>query len=229
MPRRSRASSPFVASYRSACLRAQPAVLGAYSPVRGIGSFLSPRRAPPNPARGSLSFGRHRYRTALRRTRSPTRPMAVTIAAERPDSPDAARLVEELEAELAIHYPATSRHGFSVQRLVTDGVEFFVLRSDGEPAGCGGILFVDGELGRFGELKRMYVRPAFRGRGLGRQMLDHLATHARSRGVTLLRLETGIDSPEALGLYGAFGFQRIPHFPPYVPDPLTLCMEKRLE
>jgi putative acetyltransferase len=155
--------------------------------------------------------------------------MPVTIGAERPDSPDASRLVEELEAELAVHYPATSRHGFSVQRLVADGVDFFVVRSDGEAAGCGGILFVDGESGEFGELKRMYIRPAFRGKGLGRRLLQHLAGHARSRGVTLLRLETGIDSPEALGLYGAFGFHRIPHFPPYVPDPLTLCMEMRLD
>ena len=152
--------------------------------------------------------------------------MNVTIAAARPDSPDVARLVEELEAELAASYPATSRHGFSVERLVTDGVDFFVLRVDGEPAGCGGILFVDNE---FGELKRMYVRPEFRGTGLGRRLLVHLASHARSRGITLLRLETGHQSAAALGLYERFGFRRIPPFPPYVPDPLTLCMEMRLE
>src|SRR5215203_6266974 len=71
--------------------------------------------------------------------------MAVTISAERPDAPDAAALVEELEAHLTARYPVESRHGFSVQRLVDLNVDFFILRDDGVAAGCGGILFVRDE------------------------------------------------------------------------------------
>ncbi|HTS14864.1 MAG TPA: GNAT family N-acetyltransferase [Candidatus Sulfotelmatobacter sp.] len=144
-----------------------------------------------------------------------------TIAQERPDSPDARALIDELETHLASRYPAASRHGFSVERLVAQAVDFFVLRVAGEPAGCGGILFVDG----YGEVKRMYVRPGFRGRGYGRVILQHLADHARSHGVTRLRLETGVHQDEAIGLYEAMGFRRIPPFGPYVPDPLSLCYE----
>jgi putative acetyltransferase len=151
--------------------------------------------------------------------------MPVAISNERPDSSEAAGLILELEAHLASLYPATSRHGFSVERLVAEKVDFFVLRSDGVPAGCGGILFVDGE---YGEIKRMYVRPEFRGLGLGRRILEHLTRHATSRGINLLRLETGIHQREAIGLYERFGFGRIPSFGPYTDDPLTACYEKRV-
>jgi putative acetyltransferase len=151
--------------------------------------------------------------------------MPVAISPERPNSPDAAGLILELEAHLASLYPATSRHGFSVERLVAENVDFFVLRTDGMPAGCGGILFVDGE---YGEIKRMYVRPELRGLGLGRRILEHLTRHAMSRGITLLRLETGIHQQEAIALYERQGFHRIPPFGPYTDDPLTLCYEKQV-
>ena len=102
---------------------------------------------------------------------------------------------------------------------------FFVLRSDGEPAGCGGLKLVGRE---YGELKRMYVRPPFRGSGFGKLLLDHLAGHARASGVTLLRLETGIHQQAAIRLYEREGFYRIPPFGPYTSDPLSLCYEKPL-
>lgn len=151
-----------------------------------------------------------------------------TIQQERADTPEAAALVGELEAHLASRYPTESRHGFSVDRLVADGVDFFVLRSDGEPAACGGLLLVDDEAGRYGEIKRMWVRPAFRGRGFARQVLVHLEAHARRAGVPVLRLETGVHQVEAIRLYERLGFVRMPPFGPYVEDPLSLCYEKEL-
>ena len=147
------------------------------------------------------------------------------IAPERADSADAVPLITELEAELAQHYPAKSRHGYSVEKLLREGVAFFVARVDGKPAGCGGVQIYGGE---YGELKRMYVRPAFRGRRIGGLMLEHLASHARQAGVPLLRLETGIHQSAAIRLYEAYGFSRRTAFPPYHPDPLSLYYEKRL-
>jgi putative acetyltransferase len=157
--------------------------------------------------------------------------MPVVIAEERPDGTDARRLIVELEAHLAPQYPAESRHGFSVERLLAEGVDFFVLRIDAEAAACGGLLFVDAANGEpaFAEIKRMYVRPAFRGRGFGKAILDHLAERARARGVDLLRLETGIHQVEAIGLYERVGFGRIGAFPPYIDDPLSRYYELRLE
>jgi len=148
-----------------------------------------------------------------------------TIIAERPDTPDALLLIEELQTHLESFYPPESRHGFSVERLIKEGVAFFVLRVDGTPAGCGGIKLFGRE---FGELKRMYVRPEFRGRKYGELLVEHLAEHARANGVTIVRLETGIHQQAAIRLYERLGFRRIPPFGPYTDDPLSRCYEKSL-
>jgi GNAT superfamily N-acetyltransferase len=149
----------------------------------------------------------------------------VVLGPERPDAPDARALIDELEAHLASFYPRESRHGYSVDKLIARGVAFFVLRAENSPAACGGIELFGTE---YGELKRMYVRPQYRGRGFGRKMLQELADYARKRGVTLLRLETGIHQREAIGLYEKAGFDRIPPFGEYREDPLSLFYEKRI-
>ena len=151
--------------------------------------------------------------------------MPATITPERPDTPDAVMLITELESILEPLYPRASRHGLSVERLISENVAFFVVRSDGVPAGCGGVKLYGRE---YGELKRMYVRPQFRGMGLARMMLDHLAETTRAQGVDLLRLETGIHQHEAIGLYEKWGFMRIGPFGPYKEDPNSLFFEKRL-
>jgi putative acetyltransferase len=150
--------------------------------------------------------------------------MPTVIEAQRPDTDEAIQLITELEAILDPLYPAESRHGFRVEKLVNEGVAFFVMREDGLAAGCGGIKLFGTD---YGELKRMYVRPRYRGAGLGKLMLDHLAQYARQHGVTTLRLETGIHQTEAIGLYERSGFARIPPFGEYREDPLSIFYEKR--
>lgn len=152
--------------------------------------------------------------------------MATTISRERPDSPDARELIAELEAALNPLYAAESRHGYSVEKLIQQNVAFFVIRYDDEPAGCGGIqLFSD----EYGELKRMYVRPKFRGKGLAKRMLLHLENFARENSVMLLRLETGVHQREAIALYEKCGFAPIPPFGEYVNSADTsLCFKKTL-
>ena len=145
--------------------------------------------------------------------------MSTTITQERPDKPDAMQLINELETHLEPLYPAISRHGFSVEKLIREEVAFFVLRSAGRPAGCGGIKLIPDE---YGELKRMYVRPQFRGKGFGKTLIDHLAAYAQAHNIFLLRLETGIHQLERQGFY------RIPPFGPYTDDPLSRCYEKSL-
>jgi GNAT superfamily N-acetyltransferase len=147
------------------------------------------------------------------------------ITRERPDTADATALINELEAHLASLYPAESRHGFSVEKLLAEDVPFFLLRHEGIPAGCGGVKLFGTA---YGEVKRMYVRPQFRGMGFGKLLLNHLADYAQANGVRLLRLETGIYQREAIALYERMGFRRIPPFGAYKEDPLSLCYEKQL-
>jgi putative acetyltransferase len=149
--------------------------------------------------------------------------ITTVISRERPDSADARDLISELEAHLAPLYPIESRHGYSVEKLLEEDVAFFLVRINGAPAGCGGVQLLGTE---YGEIKRMYIRPQFRGLGLAKLMLDHLANYARDHGVPLLRLETGIHQHEAIGLYERAGFRTIGPFGKYKPDPLSRFFEK---
>jgi len=135
-------------------------------------------------------------------------------------------LIDELDALLEPLYPRESRHGYSVEKLLAEGVAFFVIRENGVPAGCGAIKLVGSE---YAEIKRMYVRPQFRGVGLAKLMLRYLSDYAHAHGIELLRLETGIHQPAALGLYKRSGFRLIPPFGEYREDPLSRFYEKRLQ
>jgi len=149
----------------------------------------------------------------------------IEITLERPDSDDARVLIAELEAYLIPLSPAESRHGYSIEKLIREEVPFFIIRAGGTPAGCAGVKLFGTE---YGEIKRMYVRPQFRGLGFGKLMLDHLGDYARSRGVSILRLETGIAQREAIALYERAGFRSIPPFGEYKPDPLSRFYEKQI-
>ena len=148
--------------------------------------------------------------------------MNITITQEQPDSAAASALIRELDALLMPLYPPASRHGYSVDKLIDEAVTFFVLRDDDAPVGCGALKFSGHE---YGEVKRMYVRPAFTGRGFAKAMLTHLIEHTRSHGAPLVRLETGIHQYAAIGLYERMGFRRIAPFGPYSDDPNSLCYE----
>ena len=115
--------------------------------------------------------------------------MPAIITPESPGAAEASALIAELEAELEPLYPKESRHGHSVERLLAETVAFFLIYHNGAPAGCGGVKLVGTD---YAEVKRMYVRPQFRGLGLAKLMLNHLADYAQRHGAGLLRLETGI-------------------------------------
>ena len=152
--------------------------------------------------------------------------MSVTITAERPDTAEAMALVAELDELLIPLYPAESHHGLDVSSLIAERVAFFVLRVDGEPAGCGGVKIYDEG---YGELKRMFVRPQYRGQGLSKLMLKHLEWYTLAQGLDTLRLETGVLQHEAIQLYRRMGYVEIAPFGPYLPDPNSLFFERQLK
>ena len=154
-----------------------------------------------------------------------------TIRSEHPGTDTARALIRELDAYLDPLYPAESQHGYDVDKLLEQGVEFFVLYEDGAPAGCGGVQLFGEPSGpgeSYGEIKRMYVRPGFRGRGYAKTMLEHLEGVAAAKGYSKVRLEVGISQPEALGLYERVGYRKVPPFGDYWDDPLSLFYEKIL-
>ena len=71
------------------------------------------------------------------------------------------------------------------------------------------------------ELKRMYVDPSVRGRGIGRELVEALEREARMLGITQVVLETGTRLAPAIRLYEAMGYARIPLFGEYLSSPST--------
>jgi putative acetyltransferase len=150
---------------------------------------------------------------------------ALTIRPERPDQPDVVRLIEALDAYANALYPPESNHLLDIASLCAPAVTFLVVRDGTEAVGCGAVLR---DARGWGEVKRMYVRPDQRGRGVGRDLLSEVEGIARANGLPLLRLETGIHNTEALALYRRAGFVECGPFGDYAPDPLSVFMEKRV-
>jgi putative acetyltransferase len=149
----------------------------------------------------------------------------VVIAFESPRQPDVARLIEALDAYQAALYPAESNHFLAIEALAAPDVRFLVARRAGEALGCGALRV---DPAGYGEVKRMFVRPDARGLRVGARLLARLEQQARDERLACLRLETGIRQAAAIGLYRAFGFQDRGPFGDYLPDPLSIFMEKPL-
>jgi putative acetyltransferase len=149
--------------------------------------------------------------------------MTVTIRLESPDQADVLALIEDLDAYQKPLYPIESFHGIDLAALTQPNVLFAVARdADGSAVGCGAMV-VGAD---YGEIKRMYTRPGFRGQGLGARVLALLEAQARERGCRLFRLETGYLQAEALALYARCGYARRGPFGAYTNDPTSVFMEK---
>jgi len=151
---------------------------------------------------------------------------AVTLGLEdvRLDDPIVSALTSASVEEMDARYggePGSGPTPLVREFLPPDGA-FVLARIDGRPAGCGGISRLDAETA---EVRRMYVAPAARGRGVAKAILERLLDAARELGYTRARLETGNRQPEALGLYRRAGFEPVPCWGPFVDDPRSLCFE----
>lgn len=149
----------------------------------------------------------------------------VSIAEESPDQPDVVRLLEAGDDYAASLYPAESNHGTALDGLLDPAVTFLVARLDGKVVGTAAFLEQDG----YAEIKRMFVAEDARGLKLGKKLLQAIEDKASAKGLTVLRLETGISQPEALTLYRKAGYIEIEPFGAYNPDPLSVFMEKYLD
>ena len=153
-------------------------------------------------------------------------PSVVRVAA---DSPEIALLTREVVAEYAVRYD--DPHD-DIAPVAPDAVWVLVRDDAGSPVACGAVQpwswTVAGAPGDVGEVKRMYVVPSARGRGLSRLVLDELVAASHERGWTSLVLETGTEQPEAMGLYASYGFVLEGAWGPYRDDPRSRCFRLEL-
>jgi GNAT superfamily N-acetyltransferase len=153
--------------------------------------------------------------------------VALEVSAEAYGSAVVRPLTDALEAELLPRYPRFQGSGDEPDTAAfawPHGL-FLVGWLDGAALACGGLCRFDAETA---EIRRMYVAPPARGRGIGRKLLHRLLEAAEELGYARVRLETGDGQLEAINLYRSAGFESIPCWGPYVEDARSVCLEKDL-
>ncbi|MGH3907770.1 MAG: GNAT family N-acetyltransferase [Pseudonocardiaceae bacterium] len=147
------------------------------------------------------------------------------------DHPDAQRLIAEVQQEYVQRYGGEDDTPVDVSEFAAPQGTFVVGYLDGVAVACGGWRahqagpeFTAGDA----ELKRMYVVPALRGRGLSRVLLAELERRAVAAGRRRLVLETGTRQPEAIALYTSSGYTEIPRFGMHRCEPQSRCFAKVL-
>jgi putative acetyltransferase len=151
----------------------------------------------------------------------------ITIAAEPFDSADAQHLIAALDAHLAGRYPPEQRFGPNLKPAqLAPGLGIFVIaRVDGRAVGCGAVRLLDPTTV---EVKRMYVEPEQRGRGVAKEILQRLEAAGRELGARRAVLETGIHQDEAIGLYRRAGYNLVDCWGEYTTSPTSVCYEKMI-
>ncbi len=138
---------------------------------------------------------------------------ALTMAEDSVQAPTFQGLEQELESLPGIYAPPSG--------------SLLLARQDRRPAGC---IALKGHNTTIGELKRLYVRPAFRGRKIGKQLVAALVEKARKIGYQRLILDSHISMKAAHDIYRAAGFHKVetPSDFPEVLKPIVVFMEMSL-
>jgi GNAT superfamily N-acetyltransferase len=152
------------------------------------------------------------------------RPTAVTVRSFDQVTPDFVALTDEFDRELREREGSLQDIYFGFNRL--DGIRDVVVAYDGgQPVGCASFK----DRGEFtAEVKRVFVQPGHRGKGVSKLLMSALEARALERGFRTLVLETGRAFTEACGLYRSLGYGEIPNYPPYVGLEHSICFRKEI-
>lgn len=131
-------------------------------------------------------------------------------------------LSDQLYKELEIIYGGAIIEKFTEENAQM--IVFFVVYDEGKnPIACGALKDFDNNTA---EIKRMYVKPEYRGLGISKKILSALEQHARESHYQRLILETGLKQPEAISLYEKYGYKPLKCYGRHANDPDSRCFEK---
>ena len=157
---------------------------------------------------------------------------SIEVRPERPDHPEVAALLAELDQYLGGLYAPAENHILDIAALKSPEITFLVAQHGARVVGCGAVRRMSGEPSTDGvgyaEVKRMMVCPSMRGQRIGEQVLARLEATVRAEGVKLALLETGALQTAAVRLYERCGYRRRNSFGGYPDNGLSLFLEKRL-
>ncbi len=149
----------------------------------------------------------------------------ITLKRTDSNNQDFVEMVKQLDSELAIR--DGEDHAFYKQFNSISMIKYAIIAYHENIAiGCGAIKTFDNTTM---EVKRMYVSPKQRGKGIAGKILAELETWTLELGFIRCILETGMNQPEALALYHKSGFVRIPNYGQYENIKSSFCFEKVLK
>jgi GNAT superfamily N-acetyltransferase len=158
--------------------------------------------------------------------------VTVDIRITRYDHPDAAELTRRVQQEYVLRYGSPDGAPVDPDHFDRPNGVFLIGYLEGAPVATGGWrsqdVEGDGYAAGDAELKRMFVVPEARGRGLARRMLAALEADAARAGRARMVLETGVRQPEAIALYESSGYAAIDGFGHYRDHPLSVFLAKKL-
>jgi len=144
-----------------------------------------------------------------------------------PEDPFVIDVFSEIDRLMNSLYPIASDQSLELSELHQPNVRAVGLQNEEGIVACGAIVKqFDQTL--YGELKRLYVKPAYRGKGLSKRVMQTLLHYAGEAQIPLMRLETGLNQSEAISLYESLGFKRCERFGLYRENPLSVFMELSL-
>jgi len=141
------------------------------------------------------------------------------------DGPAATALIAAVQAEYVVRYGGPDETPIDPGEFAEPHGRFLIGCFDGDAVACGGVRVIEAGVA---EIKRMFVLPTYRGRGLSRIMLAALEDAARDLDCLTIRLETGDRQPEAVALYASSGYERIEGYGFYRCAPLSISFAKEL-
>jgi putative acetyltransferase len=157
-------------------------------------------------------------------------PIAVTV--ESPRQPEVERLLDGSSAYAQSLYPPESNFLLDLTTLERPEVTFYVARDGARAVGIAALVLDDDPASAAaperGELKRMFVDPDARGRGVAGALLTRIEADAAARGIRQVVLETGDLHHAAQALYRRHGYREVPQFGQYVGEPHSVCFAKTL-
>ncbi|GEK11645.1 GNAT family N-acetyltransferase [Pseudoalteromonas sp. McH1-7] len=143
------------------------------------------------------------------------------------DDPQVMSVFSEIDKLMNSLYPIASAQSLSVEEINQPNVYAVGLQNDDGIVACGAIVKqFDKTL--YGEIKRLYVKPSYRGKGLSKRIMQILLHYAGEAQIPLIRLETGSKQTSAINLYETLGFERCERFGMYRDNPLSVFMSLSL-
>jgi GNAT superfamily N-acetyltransferase len=142
------------------------------------------------------------------------------------DHPVARYLVEQVQAEYVQRYGGRDAAAVEPGEFLPPRGVFLVAEVDGVPAGCGAWRALSPGVA---EIKRVYVEPGFRRRGLAQQVVAALEDGAARAGHRSVVLNTGQEQPEALALYAQLGYEPVTGYGIYACAPGAVFLGKDVE